>query len=257
VFSRIFRNSAWLSGAVFGIAALPLLQSDESPQLLELAFVLTFLVISLGIHEASHAMVADWCGDPTAKDLGRITLNPIAHIDPFMTVLLPAVMFIASHGQMVFGGAKPVPVSYHRLRHPLRDMMLVALAGPASNFLLAVVFILAWKASVYLGGFQPAHYDRYGDLVQGQLLPNVLEKSIRLNLLLAAFNMLPIPPLDGSRVMTWLLPAPLRTGYVALERIGILLVMAVWYMVPGLKYFVWTGVEEMKQLIDMFTGGKW
>jgi Zn-dependent protease len=257
VFSRIFRNSAWLSGAAFGIAALPLLQSGEEPHLLTLVFTLTFLIISLGIHEAAHATVADWCGDPTAKDLGRITLNPIPHIDPFMTVILPAVLYLGTGGRMLFGGAKPVPVSYHRLRHPLRDMMLVALAGPASNFLLAVFFVLAWKFAVYIGHLQPAHYDRYGDLVGGQLLPQVLSETVRLNLLLAAFNMLPIPPLDGSRVMTWLLPAPLRAGYVALERFGILLVMGLLYLVPQVQFMVLTGVEEMQQLIDMFTGGAW
>ena len=257
VFSRIFRNSGWLSGAALGLAALPLMQGGEEPHVLTLVFTLTFLVISLGIHEAAHAQVADWCGDPTAKDLGRITLNPIPHIDPFMTILLPAVLYLGSGGRMLFGGAKPVPVSYHRLRHPLRDMMLVAIAGPASNFLLAVVFTLAWKVSVYIAGLQAAHYDVDGDLAPGQLLPEVLSGSIRLNLLLAAFNMLPIPPLDGSRVMTWLLPAPLRPGYVALERFGLLLVMGAMYLVPQVRILVWTGVGQMNDVIDLCTGGVW
>ena len=116
-----------------------------------IAFVITFLVISLGFHEAAHAWVALRCGDPTARDLGRITLNPIVHIDPFMTIILPVMLYVMSSGQFIFGGAKPVPVSYHRLRKPLRDMMFVALAGPITNFLLAIVFVLAWKAAVYSG----------------------------------------------------------------------------------------------------------
>src|SRR5688572_15169051 len=118
-----------------------------------MALVIALLVISLGIHEAAHGWVALHRGDTTARDLGRITLNPIPHIDPFMTIVLPTISFLSTG--YIFGGAKPVPVNYYNLRSPLRDMALVALAGPGSNFLLAVFFGLCWKATQHFGIWDP------------------------------------------------------------------------------------------------------
>ena len=122
---------------------LPEAQVGPQYSPITLVFVISFLVISLGIHEAAHAWVAAMRGDTTARDLGRMTLNPIAHIDPFLTILLPAVMYWTTG--FVFGGAKPVPVVASRLHNPLRDMMLVALAGPASNLVLAFLFAAAYN----------------------------------------------------------------------------------------------------------------
>ena len=209
-----------------------------------IALVIAFLVISLGIHEAAHGWVALKCGDPTARDLGRITFNPIPHIDPVMTILVP--LMLAMSGAPIFGGAKPVPVSYHRLRHPLRDMMLVALAGPVSNFLLAIVFMLGLKAALTFGGYD-----------QAQLMPKVLETSVVFNLLLAVFNLVPIPPLDGSRVMAWLLPDSIRPGYVALERFGLILVLVVVFVVPGFEDLLGRGINTMWDVIYQLTGGSW
>jgi len=227
-------RAACYKHAVFGAGLEPL----------GIALVVAFLVISLGIHEAAHGWVALKCGDPTARDLGRITLNPIPHIDPIMTILVP-VMLALAHAP-IFGGAKPVPVSYHRLRHPLRDMMFVALAGPASNFILAIVFALGLKASVSFGGYDPA-----------QLMPQVLGASVQFNVLLAVFNLFPIPPLDGSRVMAWLLPDSIRPSYMALERFGLILVLVVVFMVPGFKVLLFRGMETMLGVIDQLTGGPW
>jgi len=187
------------------------------------------------------------CGDTTARDLGRITLNPFAHIDPFMTILLPIVFYMSTG--FVFGGAKPVPVNFYNLKKPHRDMALVAIAGPASNFLLAVFFFLCRKILVEeLGVWQSGHL---GEVV--------LYQAVFFNLLLAAFNLLPIPPLDGSRIMTWLLPGGLRESYIRLESIGLLLVFFAIYMVPFVRTMLFQTIEAMhvgvRNIVTL--GGVW
>lgn len=209
-----------------------------------IALVIAFLVISLGIHEAAHAWTALQCGDPTGRDLGRITLNPIPHIDPFMTILLPVVLVLTNAG-FIFGGAKPVPVSYHRLRHPLRDMALVAFAGPLTNFLLAIVFVFFAKVAI-AAGYAP-----------DMLLPKVLYLSAFYNLLLTVFNLMPVPPLDGSRVMAWLLPSSIRDTYMGLERFGLILVIVLVFMVPQFQAVLWSGITSLLGVVDLLTGGTW
>jgi Zn-dependent protease len=209
-----------------------------------IAIVIAFLVLSLGIHEAGHAWVALLCGDTTARDQGRLTLNPLAHIDPFMTVILPAITFLTSG--IVFGGAKPVPVAYHRLRSPPRDMALVALAGPITNLLLALVFLLGLKAALYLGGYQP-----------DALLGLVLTQCVFFNLVLAVFNLFPLPPLDGSRVMAWILPEGLREPYAVLERYGLILILMLMLWVPGVDRLIWGAVTGLLRGMDSLTGGAW
>ena len=180
-----------------------------------IALLVAMLIMSLAIHEVAHAWVALRCGDSTARDLGRITLNPIPHIDPFMTVLLP-LLLIASGSGFLFGGAKPVPVVPSRLRNPYSDMMFVALAGPVSNFLIALLLGVLVTLALGMGWQTP-----------DMKLINATQWTIYVNLLLAAFNMLPVPPLDGSRVMAFLLPKGLREPYVMLERYGMLLLVFV------------------------------
>ena len=167
--------------------------------------VIVLLVICLGVHEAAHGWVALKCGDTTARDLGRITLNPIPHIDLYMTILIPTVLFLTTG--FVFGGAKPVPVSFHRLRHPWRDMSFVALAGPLSNLLLALFFFVALRFFEQTGLYNEASP---AGLRHQDFLPRVLITTVQFNAILAVFNLVPIPPLDGSRVMAWLLPESLR-----------------------------------------------
>ncbi|MFT7680165.1 MAG: Zn-dependent protease [Planctomycetota bacterium] len=215
-------------------------------ELVETALVIGFLILSLGIHEAAHAWVAYRCGDDTAKNEGRMTLNPIVHIDPFMTILLPAMLWFGSGGTIMFGGAKPVPVYPNRLRNPLRDMALVAIAGPASNVILAFIFMLVWKASIVLAGFS-----------SNELLPSVLETCVMLNILLTMFNLLPIPPLDGSRVMAYLLPAGLRESYIQLERFGFILVIGAIYFVPPVRPALWRAMTWLWDILFTATGGNW
>lgn len=244
--SRLRPHSPTLCAAALCAAAAPQLGSG-SIEILQIAFVVVFVVISLALHEAAHAWVAWKCGDPTAKDLGRITLNPLPSIDPFMTIILPGMLLLM--GMPAFGGAKPVPVSYHRLRHPLRDMMLVALAGPATNFLLSIVFLLGLKVAFYLGAYQ-----------QGDLLFEVLQFSLYANLALTTFNLIPVPPLDGSRVMAWLLPPGLREPYQQLERFGLFLIfalVALLRMVPGLNGMILSGSRQLFDFVDLLTGGSW
>jgi Zn-dependent protease len=246
VLSRLRPHSPTLCAAALCAAAAPQLGSG-SIEILQIAFVVVFVVISLALHEAAHAWVAWKCGDPTAKDLGRITLNPLPSIDPFMTIILPGMLLLM--GMPAFGGAKPVPVSYHRLRHPLRDMMLVALAGPATNFLLSIVFLLGLKVAFYLGAYQ-----------QGDLLFEVLQFSLYANLALTTFNLIPVPPLDGSRVMAWLLPPGLREPYQQLERFGLFLIfalVALLRMVPGLNGMILSGSRQLFDFVDLLTGGAW
>lgn len=214
----------------------------------EIVMVIVLLIICLGIHEAAHGWVALKCGDPTARDLGRITLNPIPHIDLVMTILLPAMLYIGSGGRMMFGGAKPVPVSFHRLRHPWRDMSLVALAGPASNLLLAVLFITAWKFFMRTGMYNGASGL---ELRHRDFLPSVLASAVQFNVLLAVFNMVPIPPLDGSRVMAWLLPEGIRGAYVGLERIGMFIIFGLLYMVPSFNQYLFQTIDSVIQFLDV------
>jgi Zn-dependent protease len=179
--------------------------------LLEIFGGIVIVLFSIIIHECAHGFVANLLGDPTAKDQGRLTLNPLKHIDPFGTIILPGILIILKAmglNTFVFGWAKPVPVTYARLNHPKTDMILVALAGPLSNILIAIAFV---------GGL---HYP--------QLNLTVLELfhlGVFVNLLLAVFNMLPVPPLDGSRLIAGLMPNRLAVSYGRLEPYGILIVM--------------------------------
>lgn len=213
--------------------------------ILKIVLVIGFLILSLGIHEAAHAYVAHLCGDDTAKAQGRLTLNPLVHIDPFMTVLLPAILYFSSGGQMIFGGAKPVPVNPYNLRHPLRDMSLVAIAGPLSNFLQAILFMAVWKVLVTVAGMDPQ-----------ALAPAVIGRTVYFNLLLTIFNLIPIPPLDGSRVMAYILPSGIRETYVGLERWGMLIIFALLYL-KILHQILGATMAPLLNAVDFLSGGHW
>ncbi|MCP5021168.1 MAG: site-2 protease family protein [bacterium] len=215
-------------------------------EIILLLVVLTLLILSLAIHEAAHAFVAYRCGDDTAKHMGRLTLNPIDHIDPFMTIMLPAFLWFSTNGAFVFGGAKPVPVNPYNLRNPSRDMMYVSLAGPISNFLLAIIFMVAFKGLAVFG-----HYPN------GSLMMSALKNGAVLNVVLAVFNLTPIPPLDGSRVVMHFLPQSKKHAYAQIERYGIFIIIGLLYLVPGTKHLLFACVQEVWSFLDFITGGRW
>lgn len=177
------------------------------------------LVIAITFHEAAHGFVAHRLGDNTAYDLGRVSFNPLRHIDPFGTLIMPAILLI-SHSPFLFGYAKPVPVNFQALRHPRIDMVWVALAGPATNIFLALLA----AAAFHVLGYAPAG--------TAQWLFDNLKNALLINVILAVFNMLPIPPLDGGRVAVGLLPRVLAAPLSRLEPYGMLILIGFLIILP-------------------------
>ncbi len=177
------------------------------------------LIIAITFHEAAHGFVAHALGDNTAFDRGRVSFNPLVHIDPFGTLILPAMLLLA-HSPFLFGYAKPVPVNFRALRNPRIDMVWVALAGPATNIALALAAALAF----HILGFLPAN--------TAQWVADNLKNALVINVVLAVFNMLPIPPLDGGRVAVGLLPRALGAPLARLEPFGMLILIGILILLP-------------------------
>lgn len=177
------------------------------------------VVIAITFHEAAHGWVADRLGDDTARRMGRVTFNPLRHVDRFGTIILPGLLLLV-HSPFVFGYAKPVPVNFGRLDNPKRDMVWVALAGPATNIALAVA-----------AGFL-YHLTPYFPRAFGGWFADTIERALIINVVLAVFNMLPIPPLDGGRVLTGLLPRPLAYRFARVERYGMLVLIGLLFLAP-------------------------
>ncbi len=175
------------------------------------------VIFAITVHEVAHGWVALRCGDKTAWMLGRLTLNPIKHIDPIGTILVPGLLLISFTG-FIFGWAKPVPVNSRNLRNPKRDMAYVAVAGPAANILMAIIWALIARVAVTIN-------------IESVSLPLIYmgAAGITINLVLALVNLLPIPPLDGSRIMSSLLPNRWSWRYNQLERFGFIILIAMLY----------------------------
>ena len=200
----------------------------------QVVFLLTAFLFAISVHESAHAWMANRCGDPTARMLGRITLNPISHVDPFGTVLLPLVALVASNFTMLFGWAKPTPVDPRNFRRPMLDDILTSVVGPVSNFVIAIgsLILLALISSTSTVGHQlvtNAGLYQYRLLTppDSVLTPVVLFLYVNmgLNILLGVFNLIPVPPLDGSHVLRHFLAEPIRRAYDTFGMFGLLLLM--------------------------------
>ena len=221
--------------------------------ILEIAYLLSVwaipVLLAVTMHEAAHGYVAWKLGDPTAMRAGRVTANPLKHIDPVGTLLLPGLLLLV-RAPFLFGFAKPVPVDFSKLRRPKRDMVLVAISGPASNILLAILSALL----IGLGSILPAS--------AGLWLVSNLENSIVINLLLAIFNLIPLPPLDGGRVAVGLLPRSLGWRLAKLEKFGLFILIGLLFVVPMLMKEVgvvfdplhWLVIVPVQGLFDLLRG---
>lgn len=192
----------------------------------DIAVWLVPLVIAIVFHEVSHGLVARRLGDPTAAERGRLTFNPLKHVDPFGTVVLPLILAV-SHAGAIFGWAKPVPVNYRRLKRPRRDMILVALAGPSMNLLLAIVGALLLTATIALSGGAQDPVSRFIAL-------NALN-FVYINVFLAIFNLLPVPPFDGGHVVEGLLPRSAARFYRKIGRFSLLVFVMLLLVLPAIS----------------------
>lgn len=197
----------------------------------ELAVAVMATVIAITLHEAAHGYAALWLGDPTAKLMGRLSLNPIRHVDPVGTLLVPGILLVTQlltigRVDMMFGWAKPVPVDIRNLRNPRSGMMWVAIAGPAMNFVLAFIAALLLHPAGLLEGSLSAD--------SMALVYRFLGLSILANLVLGLFNLFPVPPLDGGRIMVGLLPYRAALGYARLEPAGLFIVLGILFLLPAL-----------------------
>lgn len=201
------------------------------------------VLLAITLHEAAHGYVARMLGDQTAHLAGRITLNPLKHIDPVGTIAVPLLILIAAKALgspgLLFGWAKPVPVSFQNLRHPKRDMIWVAAAGPGSNLLMAILWAMFLSAQQFLGAQEP-------------FFQSVAVAGIQVNLVLMALNLLPVPPLDGGRIVTGLLPDALAWRFARIEPYGLIILIAL--LASGmLQFFIQPFFAIGAAIVSLFT----
>lgn len=221
---------------------------DFSTILRELLISAFPILIAITFHEVAHGFVANKLGDPTAKLMGRLTLNPIAHIDLVGTILMPFLLLVFTKGQFVFGYAKPVPINPMNFKNPKRDMAISAAAGPLTNILLAFLSMFILKFIIIpLSVFFPGALST----TVMEPLSMILRSSVIINLILAVFNMIPVPPLDGGRVLIGFLPYKQALSFSRIEPFGFLIVLIL--IVTGIaNYFVVPFVNLFLQLLLLF-----
>lgn len=206
------------------------------------------ILIAITFHEVAHGFIANKLGDPTAKVMGRLTLNPIAHIDLIGTIIMPLALFVLTQGQFIFGYAKPVPINPMNFKNPKKDMAISAAAGPVMNLIIASLSLIiseiiaraaAPSASVGITVMEP--------------LRQMFEMSFEINVILAAINLLPIPPLDGGRILVGILPHEQAVSYSRIEPFGFIIVI-ILYMTGIAGYFIIPLIHIIKILIALFAG---
>lgn len=196
------------------------------------------VIFAITLHEAAHAYAAKFFGDTTAYSQGRMSLNPLVHIDPFGTILIPALMYFASGGAFLFGYAKPVPVNFGQLRHPKRDMAWVSLAGPAANLLMALLWMIF---ALLLADFS----------VSESFFYQMAKAGILTNLVMFAFNLFPVPPLDGGRIVVSLLPHKLAYKFAQIEPYGFFIVMGLMVL-QVMKFWLIPIIVVAQFVLDVF-----
>ena len=226
------------------------------------------LVPAIMLHEVAHGYAALMCGDRTAKEAGRLSLNPLRHVDPFMSVILPAILAL-SGSRILFGGAKPVPIDLRRCRDPMKAYWITAIAGPLCNLAQAVLGALLFAGTTALLDHIAAHPGSLGWIAQSWTEPSWtggvvqvraslwfsilrvwLYLYVSTNAVLMVFNLVPVPPLDGSRVVTVLLPPSLRWRYASIERYGLLLIFGLLY-IPAFNETIWRLVSGFLSIVGM------